>query len=193
MEALREELGVRSPKDGCSPQGQCGCCTVLVDGQARVACVTAVRRVAGRRVTTADGLDPEVAGPLVDAFAAHGASQCGFCTPGILCRLASLGPEPSRQDVERALLAHLCRCTGWRSIVDAAQAWRPGPAPTATGSAPSVRATIEGKTPQVTGPAVVRGRGGFADDAAPPGALIAVPDGAAGWALGETLTEARGG
>ncbi len=191
LEALRDELGIRSPKDGCSPQGQCGCCTVLVDGQPRVACVTAVRRVAGRRVTTADGLDPEVAGPLVAAFAAAGASQCGFCTPGILCRLAALGPHPPQGTVERALLAHLCRCTGWRSILDAAQAWEPGPPPDVPASSPSRRATIEGKSPQITGPAVVRGGGGFAGDAGPPDALVAIPDGRGGWVVGETLAEAR--
>ncbi|MST34980.1 2Fe-2S iron-sulfur cluster binding domain-containing protein, partial [Acidimicrobiaceae bacterium USS-CC1] len=116
LEALRDELGVRSPKDGCSPQGQCGCCTVLVDGQPRVACVTAVRRVAGRSIVTADGLAPEVVEPLAHAVLAAGGSQCGFCTPGILCRLAALGPRPEPAAVDRALLAHLCRCTGWQGI-----------------------------------------------------------------------------
>ena len=120
LDALREDLGVRSVKDGCSPQGQCGCCTVLVDGVARVACVTPLRRVAGRSVTTADGLDHEVQTRLVGAFTRYGASQCGFCTPGILCRLAALGPGPTPERVESALLAHLCRCTGWRTIVAAA-------------------------------------------------------------------------
>src|SRR5579862_1526087 len=86
LEFLRDELGVRSAKDGCSPQGQCGCCTVLVEGAPRVACVTPVRRVAGRQVTTIAGM-PE-AGRWAEAFTAHGASQCGFCTPGIIVRLA---------------------------------------------------------------------------------------------------------
>ncbi|HEX6391894.1 MAG TPA: 2Fe-2S iron-sulfur cluster-binding protein, partial [Acidimicrobiales bacterium] len=110
LDALREELRVPSVKDGCSPQGQCGCCTVLVDGRPRVACVTAVRRVAGRQVVTAEGLDSEVRHRLVTAFTRHGASQCGFCTPGILCRLAGLDPATSSPgEVETALLAHLCR------------------------------------------------------------------------------------
>src|SRR5882724_5951990 len=78
---LREQLGVLSVKDGCAPQGQCGCCTVLVDGAPRVACVTPVLRVAGRAVTTVEGLDASVRDALVDAFVATGASQCGFCTP----------------------------------------------------------------------------------------------------------------
>ena len=124
LEALREELGVRSPKDGCSPQGQCGCCTVLIDGQARVACVTPVRRVAGREVVTLAGLDAGEADRWADAFTRHGASQCGFCTPGIIVRLAGLdrrsGGPLSRQDVVNALIGHLCRCTGWQTIVEAA-------------------------------------------------------------------------
>ena len=155
-----------------------------------MACVTAVRRVAGRSVITAAGLDPEVSAALVSSFGRHGASQCGFCTPGILCRLAPLGSEPDRAKVETALLAHLCRCTGWRTIVDAAcgqQADRPF----APGPAAALRATIEGGAPQSVGHEVIKGGGGFADDSAPDGCLVAVPDGAGGWALGETLSEAR--
>jgi aerobic-type carbon monoxide dehydrogenase small subunit (CoxS/CutS family) len=184
---------VRSVKDGCSPQGQCGCCTVLIDGAARVACVTPVRRAAGRSVLTSDGLDPDVGQRLVGAFVGHGASQCGFCTPGILCRLSSLGPTPTVAEVETALLAHLCRCTGWRTIVDAACS---GGAASVAGAAPSQdksarRAAIEGGAAQATGAEIVKGRGRFADDSAPPGCLVAVPDGQGGWAVGETLAEAR--
>ncbi|MDE0196093.1 MAG: 2Fe-2S iron-sulfur cluster-binding protein, partial [bacterium] len=87
---LREHLGIREVKDGCSPQGQCGACTVLVDGAARVACVTPARRAAGRRITTLAGLDPARREAWADAFCATGASQCGFCTPGIILRLESL-------------------------------------------------------------------------------------------------------
>jgi xanthine dehydrogenase small subunit len=217
LAALRDELGIRAPKDGCSPQGQCGCCTVLVDGAARVACVTAVKRVAGRSILTSDGLDPAIVRPLVARFRAAGASQCGFCTPGILCRLAGLGSEPSATQVENALLAHLCRCTGWRGIVEAATGASSSPSaspssrvPTAGLASPPLadrgsrapadpgsrapadqRATIEGRTPQRTGSGVVAGHGGFADDAAPRDALVAVPDGRGGWALGESVAEAR--
>ncbi len=115
LEVLRDKLGLRSPKDGCSPQGQCGCCTVWVDGAPRVACVTPARRVEGRSVTTLDGLDPEMRATWAEAFCATGASQCGFCTPGIIMRLAA-----ARQEPEQGLLAHLCRCTGWRTILEAA-------------------------------------------------------------------------
>jgi xanthine dehydrogenase small subunit len=195
LEALREDLGVRSVKDGCSPQGQCGCCTVLVDGSPRVACVTPLRRVSGRAVTTVDGLDPATYHGLVNAFVAAGASQCGFCTPGILCRLAALGASPTPAQVETALLAHLCRCTGWRTIVEAACSQRSASDEGVESKGGQLevnrRATIEGGVPQRTGPGVVVGRGGFADDLAPPDSLVAVPDGKGGWALGASLAEAR--
>src|SRR5687767_9574770 len=119
LELLRERLGLRSVKDGCSPQGQCGCCTVLVDGQPRVSCVTPARRVDGRAVTTIEGLPDDDRGEWGDAFCAAGASQCGFCTPGIIMRLQALrekSPDADDAAVANTLLAHLCRCTGWRTI-----------------------------------------------------------------------------
>src|SRR5207244_9649602 len=115
LDLLRDRLGVRSVKDGCSPQGQCGCCTVLVDGQPRVACVTPVARVAGRSVTTVEGLEIETRDRLAASFVASGGSQCGFCTPGIVMRACAA----RARDLDRALAAHLCRCTGWRTIYDA--------------------------------------------------------------------------
>lgn len=212
LEALRDEIGSVGPKDGCSPQGQCGCCTVLVDGQPRVACVTAVRRVAGRSIVTIDGLPPSVVEPLAESISAAGGSQCGFCTPGIICRLAALGPDPAPAAVDRALLAHLCRCTGWQGIREAALRWRPAEPGSSRGAGPDVadgqgpdagvagrpgeptaarRARIEGRSPQSVGLGAVLGRGGFAADTAPAGALVAVPDPAGGWAIGESLSEAR--
>ncbi len=194
--ALRDRLGVRSPKDGCSPQGQCGCCTVLVDGQARVACVTPLRRVTGRAVTTLDGLDPIELDCWTRAFVDAGASQCGFCTPGIVVRLCALerrSPDASLAEVHRALAAHLCRCTGWKPI-ETAWAIRVGrePAPeTRDLVAAAYRAGIEGRTGQRVGPDVAQGAAGFAADTSPRGALVAVPDGAGGWATGETIEEAR--
>ena len=199
LDVLRERLGLRSPKDGCSPQGQCGCCTVLVDGQPRVACVTPARRVRGRAVTTLDGLPAERREAWGGAFCATGASQCGFCTPGIVVRLEGLAARGTDLSdagrVEQALLAHLCRCTGWRSIVDAAAVVATGEVPVAPGgrdlAAASRRAGIEGRGPQAVSADVALGRGGFADDRAPADALVAVPDGAGGWAVGSTLAEAR--
>jgi len=197
LAVLREGLGITGPKDGCSPQGQCGCCTVLVDGQPRVACVTPARRVAGRTITTVDGLPAERRDRWADAFTATGASQCGFCTPGIICRLEGLAAKDADAGppaVEQALLAHLCRCTGWRTILDAyevATSDQPVMLPTRDLDAAEARATIEGGTHQRVHPDVALGRGGFADDTAPADALVAVPDGRGGWAVGETLAEAR--
>ena len=220
LEVLRDRLGRRTAKDGCSPQGQCGCCTVLVDGVPRVACVTPARRVAGRAITTLEGLADGDRTRWAEAFAAAGASQCGFCTPGIILRLSALeggtapGPAARAGDategapsataeagasgadgaVETALLAHLCRCTGWRTILDAARTAMnraDAPAPARDLEAASRRAALEGGTHQRVGAEVARGHGGFADDCAPDGALVAVPDGRGGWALGETLSEAR--
>src|SRR5688572_4420261 len=173
LEVLRDRLGERSPKDGCSPQGQCGCCTVLVDGAPRVACVTPARRIAGRRVTTLTGL-PE-RDVWADRLVATGGSQCGFCTPGIIMRLAAGGN----------LAAHLCRCTGWQTITE-----EPVDRERDLDAA-SRRATIEGGAHQRVGRDVPLGDGGFADDTSPLDALVAVPDGCGGYAVGETLTEAR--
>lgn len=192
LDVLRDRLGISSAKDGCSPQGQCGCCTVLVDGAPRVACVTPARRVAGRSITTVDGLDDAAA--WADAFVATGGSQCGFCTPGIVCRLAGLrAKEPDADDaaVTRALAAHLCRCTGWHTVVEAWHAYGVGSSPSRDLAAASRRAAVEGGEPQVVGPDVPLGRIGFAADTAPPDALVAVPDGAGGWAVGGSLAEAR--
>ena len=207
LDALREQLQCHSVKDGCSPQGQCGCCTVWIDGAARVACVTALRRVAGRSVTTVEGLPLSLRARWVDAFAASGASQCGFCTPGIVLRLAALeggSAAPTRQAVESALLAHLCRCTGWQSIVEAGCAalgiGDPGPAtPSRQPPSPSApvdrllsswRAQIEGPLYQSSGPDVILGGGGFADDSAPRSSLVQL--GAAGGPPAPSLAAARG-
>lgn len=194
LDALRETLHLTGAKDGCSPQGQCGCCTVWVDGQPRVSCVTPVTRVRGRSVTTIEGL-PDADG-WADAFTRHGASQCGFCTPGIIMRAAALDPakRSTRDAVCQAMLAHQCRCTGWQSIVDAVL---DGPAvptrPDGDGSTTAAerRAALEGGVPQTVGPAVALGAGGFADDTAPPDALVAVRSEDGGWVVGATLHEAR--
>jgi len=203
LSVLREHLGLRSAKDGCAPQGQCGCCTVLVDGDARVSCVTPATRVAGRAVTTLEGLDPARRASLAAAFVDGGASQCGFCTPGILLRAAAR-QDRGREgvaDAERALGAHLCRCTGWRSVVDAVTGITAEPGRRRLDGA-AARATLEGGVPQRVGPDVPLGEGGFADDTAPPDALVAVPRppgstaecrDAAGqaWVIADTLAAAR--
>jgi len=198
LEVLRTYAGVQSAKDGCAPQGQCGCCTVLVDGQARVSCVTPARRVAGRDVTTLDGLDAEVRDRWAAAVTACGGSQCGVCTPGIIARLVALDakkPGATTADAERALAAHLCRCTGWQTVVEAWELQRSGdPFAALEGrdlDAATSRATIECGVPQQVGTEVSLGRAGFAADTAPAAALIAVPDGDGAWTVGPTLHAAR--
>ena len=126
LSALREELGITSPKDGCSPSGQCGCCTVMIDGKAQVSCQYPVARAEGRTVTTLEGVDEAERKKFSDAFAACGGLQCGFCIPGIVMRAKAQvdkkGADLKREDMARHLGAHLCRCTGYVKILDAIDA-----------------------------------------------------------------------
>ncbi|HET9728880.1 MAG TPA: 2Fe-2S iron-sulfur cluster-binding protein, partial [Acidimicrobiia bacterium] len=155
LNVLRERLRLHSVKDGCAPQGQCGCCTVLVDGEPRVSCVTPATRVEGRSVTTLEGLEPSTRERFAASFVASGGSQCGFCTPGIIMRFAGA----RARDVDRSLAAHLCRCTGWLTVRDAVAA----AAPTARDlDAASRRAELEGGIPQRIGLDVPLGAAGFA-------------------------------
>ena len=196
---LRERLTLRSLKDGCSPQGQCGCCTVWVDGAPRVACVTPARRMDGREVTTLEGLPEVDRRAWASALVASGGSQCGFCTPGIVMRLAALEGGPVTDDrIDQSLLAHLCRCTGWQTVREAAHAVLDDPGPDGippTGARDpdhaAARAALEGGVPQRMGPAVVLGDAGFADDGCPDGALVAVVDAAGGYAVADSLPAAR--
>jgi selenium-dependent xanthine dehydrogenase len=122
LEVLRERFGLVSVKDGCAPEGSCGACTVIVDGRAVVSCAQKATRVAGKHVVTQEGLSPETRRRWAECFVAAGASQCGFCSPGIVMKSEALlgkNPEPSRPEIERALLGNLCRCTGYVKIVDA--------------------------------------------------------------------------
>ncbi|MGD0984527.1 MAG: selenium-dependent xanthine dehydrogenase [Acidimicrobiales bacterium] len=125
LAALREELDITSPKDGCSPSGQCGCCTVLIDGKASVSCQISLEKVAGKSITTLEGFDVAERERFAAAFAAAGALQCGFCTPGILVRVKALidkkGSALTRDEAARYLGAHLCRCTGYSKILDAVE------------------------------------------------------------------------
>jgi aldehyde oxidoreductase len=130
LAALREELDVTSPKDGCAPEGRCGCCSVLLDGRAVLSCRTPLARVEGRSVVTLEGVPQDERRRLADAFAAAGALQCGFCTPGILVRTKELldryGADLTREQAATRLGAHLCRCTGYLSILDAIDALAQG-------------------------------------------------------------------
>ena len=123
LAALREELDITSPKDGCSPSGQCGCCTVMLDGKPQVACQIPLAKAAGRSVTTLEGVDEAERRRYANAFAACGGLQCGFCIPGIVMRAKAQvdrkGAALTREDMARHLGAHLCRCTGYVKILDA--------------------------------------------------------------------------
>jgi xanthine dehydrogenase molybdenum-binding subunit len=126
LSALRDELNITSPKDGCSPSGQCGCCTVHIDGKAVVSCQQPLDKIAGKSVVTLEGVDPDERAHFAEAFAACGGLQCGFCIPGIVMRakaqIDKKGAGLQRADMARHLGAHLCRCTGYVKILDAIEA-----------------------------------------------------------------------
>ena len=126
LAALREELDITSAKDGCSPSGHCGCCTVLIDGRAVVSCQQPLPKVAGKHVVTVEGLGDDERQRYAEAFAACGGLQCGFCIPGIIVRakaqIDKKGADLTRDDMARHLGAHLCRCTGYVKILDAIEA-----------------------------------------------------------------------
>ncbi len=131
--ALRDELEILSAKDGCSPSGQCGCCTVIMDGKARISCQLSVERAEGSSIQTLEGIDPEEIDRMGQTFAACGALQCGFCTPGIMVRTKVLvdkkGEKLEREYAARHLGAHLCRCTGYIKILDAVECLAKGELP----------------------------------------------------------------
>jgi len=125
LELLREHCGLISPKNGCSPQGQCGCCTVIVGdnggGKAMISCAVPASKVAGKSVFTLEGLSEIERDTFARSFVAAGGLQCGFCIPGIVMRakhLVDKNPQPSRAEIERTLAPHICRCTGYTKIVD---------------------------------------------------------------------------
>ncbi len=124
LELLRDDFGLRSMKDGCAPEGSCGACTVVVDGHAVVSCAQKATRVEGKTVITQEGLSEDERRLWAESFAAVGASQCGFCSPGIVMKAEALlakTPEPSRDEISHALLGNLCRCTGYAKILDAVE------------------------------------------------------------------------
>ncbi|MCX2722345.1 (2Fe-2S)-binding protein [Roseibium salinum] len=123
LDTLREEAGLTGTKKGCDV-GDCGACTVLVDGQPVNACLMLAVEASGKRVETVEGLQSASGAlhPLQDAFMRHGASQCGFCTPGILMMARQLleeNPDPTDEEIRFGLSGNICRCTGYTKIFDA--------------------------------------------------------------------------
>ena len=124
LETLRERCGVRSVKDGCAPQGQCGCCLALVGGRAVTTCAMPVAKAAGKDIVTLEGVTEAERQQMADAFVAAAGLQCGFCIPGSMVRAKHLldqTPDPSRDEIAKAIDVHLCRCTGYTKIIDAVQ------------------------------------------------------------------------
>ncbi|MGE3844348.1 MAG: molybdopterin cofactor-binding domain-containing protein [Vicinamibacterales bacterium] len=124
LEVLREECGVVSPKNGCAPEGACGCCMVMIDGRPALSCLRKPEQMEGRAVVTLEGLPESTRQALAAGFVQEGGLQCGFCIPGIAIRAASLiehGKTDDRDAIVKALDGHVCRCTGYNRIVDAIQ------------------------------------------------------------------------
>ena len=122
-EVLRDELGLTGTKIACG-EGHCGACTVLLDGEPTLSCITLAHRVDGRAVTTIEGLRDH---PLVDAFVRADALQCGFCTPGQIVSASALveaNPAPSRAEIRHAMAGNLCRCGAYPRIEEAISAWQ---------------------------------------------------------------------
>jgi aldehyde oxidoreductase len=121
---LRDVEGITTPKDGCAPQAACGCCAVDLNGKAVLSCVTKMSKAADGHVTTTDGLGEYRQNVYANAFVEKGGVQCGFCIPGIVMQsnaLINKNPQPSRADIQKALTPNLCRCTGYKKIIDAVQ------------------------------------------------------------------------
>ena len=165
-EVLREGLGLRGTKVGCDA-GDCGACTVLLDGAPVCACLTPLAQVAGRSVETIEGLR----GALQASFLRHGAAQCGICTPGMLMTAVAFlrdTPAPARAEVEEALGGVLCRCTGYAKIIDAVLDAAPGAAPAMPDAGAAVGAPVE----RLDGGPKVDGTEVYGADHAPEGALL---------------------
>ncbi len=121
VQVLRNELCLTGTKVGCD-MGTCGCCTVHIDGKAKLACLTLALECQDAEIVTIEGLNQKQMHPLQKAFAECGGSQCGYCTPGFImksCKLLEENPEPSLDEIKEALSGNLCRCTGFTKIYDA--------------------------------------------------------------------------
>jgi carbon-monoxide dehydrogenase small subunit len=124
LEVLREDLGLTGTKEGCG-LGACGACTVLIEGLPALSCLTPALEVKNKNISTIEGLmkgdEPD---PIQSSFVEHGAIQCGFCTPGMIMSVKALlgqNPRPARKEIKDAISGNLCRCTGYKKIIDAVE------------------------------------------------------------------------
>lgn len=173
LQALRDRLGLTSPKDGCAPQGQCGCCTVLINGKATMSCMRDVKQLEGADVVTLEGFVDHKRDVLARSFVEVAGLQCGFCIPGIAVKAAELldkKERPTRDEIKTALTPHLCRCTGYVKILDAvetaARHWR-------SDTLPEVPDTVAvgSSAARYDGLATVLGERPYVDDLRVPGML----------------------
>ena len=188
LEALREQIGLTGTKHGCGA-GDCGACTVLVDGQPTNACLLLAMEAEGREIVTIEGLSHEGRlHPMQRAFVEEGAIQCGFCTPGMVLTAKALvdrNPDPGEEEIREALSGTLCRCTGYAGIVRAIQRWRNyAGAPAAEKPPAGSDAVVGASLPRKDSLEKVTGRAQYADDIRLPGMLM-------GKILGSPFAHAR--
>ena len=176
LDVLRDQLGITSPKNGCQPQAQCGCCTVLLDGKPVLSCALAPEKAAGKTITTLEGLDDEHRRQIAESFVRCGGVQCGFCIPGIAMRAVGLCERkaaPTRDEITTALKPHLCRCTGYTQIIDSVEQYsklrRGEQLPELSAEDQSGRVGTD--LPRYTGHDAVLGDRKFIDDMTLPGLL----------------------
>ncbi len=175
MDVLREQAGLISPKNGCAPQGSCGCCTVIVGDKALSSCAVPAKNVAGKNVITLEGLSEHERNIFAKSFTLSAGLQCGFCIPGIVTRAKNLidkNPTPSRDEIARSLNNNICRCTGYVKIVDAidlaAKALQGTPLPE-----PDYSGKIGSSLPRMDGEKFAMGERPYIDDITMPDMLHA--------------------
>ncbi len=167
LKYLREVEGIASPKDGCSPQASCGACTVELNGKAVLSCVTPMKKVGNGHVVTIEGIGNYRQETFANAFVEKGGTQCGFCTPGIVMRskvLLDKNPNPTDEEIRKELTPNLCRCTGYKKIVDsikyAAEAFRENK----TIPKPKAQTGIGKRHPKYDADKLTLGQAPFVDD-----------------------------